>query len=391
MSENINRRGELDWNFSELFPLIRPKIIHIMKNINYHLVAFFVVLAAVFSFNWQFGNETMVFFGFAENKEMEIRLENPVIISKIYVTPGSKVYEGDILMEVSRSALQLTQSDLNHEVAKLQSELHLWRGEIQANISRLKAQKQVKMSEINTQIEQLESEMNINQSLIKDLKSIQPAKDDAGKSPYQIRVEGLKEELKLAVKPLDAEIRKLQSELAAEENPLKIQIDKLSEELGFVEEEEGKLTVYATGDGIVGSVMCKVGEQIPAFATLMTFYEENPTQVKGYVLENLMLKVNMGDTISVHASVKDNSPLKGVVIGMGSRIVEIPERLRKNPVYKTYGREVIIKIPYDNNFLQSEKVTLKIKEKYDPFSFRQFSAPVTASMVKQEKGQADQG
>jgi HlyD family secretion protein len=255
----------------------------------------------------------------------------------------------------------------------------------------LTAQKQAKISEINTQIEQLESEMNINQSLIKDLKSIQPAKDDGGKSPYQIKIEGLKKELMLAVKPLEAEIKKFQSELSAEQNPLKIQIDKLSEELGFVEEEEDKLTVYATSDGIVGSVLCKVGEQIPAFITLMTLYEENPTQVKGYVLENLMLKVNMGDSISVHASVKDNSPLKGEVIGLGSRIVEIPERLRKNPAFKTYGREVIISIPADNNYLQSEKVTLKIKEEYDPFSFRQFSPPVTASMMIPPDDQIDKG
>jgi hypothetical protein len=46
------------------------------------------------------------------------------------------------------------------------------------------------------------------------------------------------------------------------------------------------------------------------------------------------------------------------VIGMGHRIVEIPERLRKIPEIKTYGREVLIQIPSDNKFLQKEKVVL---------------------------------
>jgi multidrug resistance efflux pump len=378
--------GGLSFNFQGRFLLTGIKQI-VMKKINYHLVASFVTLICLLTFNWQYGNETIVFFGFAENKEMEIRLDNPVTISKIYVTPGSKVQEGDILMEVSRAGLELTQSDLNHEVAKLQSQLQLWEANIKANISRLSALKDARISEINNQIDQLESEMNINQSLIKDLKSIQPAKDQRGSSPYQIKVQGLKKELKLSVKPLESEIRKLKAELATEENPLRIQINKLLEELGFVQEEEEKLKIYATSHGIVGSIFCKIGEQISAFTTLMTFYEENPTQIKGYVLENLMLKVKMGDTISVNSTVKENDSLKGAIIGMGSRIVEIPERLRKNPAFKTYGREVIIRIPFDNSFLQSEKVTCKIIKDQDVFSIRSISAPVTASVLISEEDQ----
>jgi hypothetical protein len=48
---------------------------------------------------------------------------------------------------------------------------------------------------------------------------------------------------------------------------------------------------------------------------------------------------------------------------LGSRIVEIPERLRKNPDLKTYGREVLIAIPPSNLFLQKEKVILNLLKK----------------------------
>ena len=49
-----------------------------------------------------------------------------------------------------------------------------------------------------------------------------------------------------------------------------------------------------------------------------------------------------------------------MITGLGSRIVEIPDRLRKNPDLKTYGREVLISIPPTNFFLQKEKVILNL-------------------------------
>jgi hypothetical protein len=49
----------------------------------------------------------------------------------------------------------------------------------------------------------------------------------------------------------------------------------------------------------------------------------------------------------------------GVISGLGHRIIEIPERLRKIPELRTYGREVLIEIPNNNHFLQKEKVLLQ--------------------------------
>jgi multidrug resistance efflux pump len=331
-----------------------------MKYLNIHLLSVVSVIVVLFTFNWQYGNETFVFFGFAENKEMEIRVEHPVTIEQIHVTAGSKVNKGDLLLEVTRSGMELAESDLNHEIARLNSQLNIWEANLRASIRLLKAQRTAKENEIQTQIEQLESEISINRSLIKDLESITPATDRAGTSPNEIKIRGLKKELKLAIKPLDSEIKKLRDELYASQNPLKIQTEKLKEELGFNHEEEEKLTIVAPNDGIVGSVFCKGGEQFSGFNTLLTFYEENPTHVKGFVLESLILKVNMGDEIIVNSGVNSAVSCNGKVIGMGSRIVEIPERLRKIPTFKTYGREILIEIPSANGFLQKEKVVLKL-------------------------------
>jgi len=339
-----------------------------MKRINLHLIAILLIVFFLLGYHRQYGNETFVFFGFAENKETEIRLENPIIIDAVNVSVGSKVLKGDVLLKATRSSIELTTSDLNHEVAKLQSQFKIWESNLKANIRSLKAQKIAILSEIQSQIDQLESKMSINESLVEGLKSIAFVQEEKIHSPTKIRIEGLKNELQLAVKPLESEIRKLEDELYASNNPLKIQIKKLENELDYVHQQEEKLIIYAPTNGVIGSVFCKVGEQHPSFATLITFYEETPTQVKSYVLESLLLNVNMGDSIIVQSGVQLDTECIGTVIGMGSRIVEIPERLRKNPTFKTYGREIQISIPADNNFLQKEKVILKLKVDTKEFS-----------------------
>ena len=330
-----------------------------MKYLNFHLLAFVIALIGILLFNWRHGNETFIFFGFAENKELEIRLEHPSSIENIYVTAGSKVTKGELLMELTRSSLELTQSDLMHEIATLESQLRFRASNLQSSINQLEGQKAAKESEIQSQIAQMESEISIKRSLLKDLESIQPMNDKQGKSPNIIKIEGLKKELQLTVKPIDAQIRKLKRELYASANPIKIQIEKLKTELGIVNRSEDKLSILAPNDGVVGSIFCKVGEQFSAYHTLITFYQKNPTQVKAYVLENLMLNVNMGDSVWVSSGVQSESQCQGKIIGMGSRIIEIPERLRKNPAFKTYGREIQIEIPANNDFLQREKVVLK--------------------------------
>ena len=117
-----------------------------------------------------------------------------------------------------------------------------------------------------------------------------------------------------------------------------------------------------------GNILCKKGEHISAFNTLINFYERNPTIVKGYVHESLILEVQVGDSLRITSSLHPSQQVKGEVIGLGSRIVEIPARLRKIPDIKTYGREVLIRIPSDNPFLQKEKVMLNSLDEETPNS-----------------------
>lgn len=344
-----------------------------MKKINLLVIIFISALGLILNFNFKYTSDAVVFYGFANNKELIVNLENSALVKLIYVKPGQNVTKGQKLVEVSRSSIAVTQSDINHDISNLQSQYQIWESGLRNSIRTLRAQKTERKNELQSAINQLDSEMKINATLIKEIESIDQVKDHNGNNPRQIELDGLKADMRLSMNTYNSEIRKLEKELNNPENPLLIQIEKLSDNLDFVNEEEKNLTITAPNDGVVGSILCKVGENIPSFTPYLTIYEQSPNHVKGYVLESLILNIENNDTVNVQSVSHSDLAIEGVVIGMGSRIVEIPSRLRKNPAFPSYGREIEIKIPSDNPFLQNEKVILKTSAVHKTISFNRIA------------------
>ena len=333
-----------------------------MKKINILYIAAFAVLFLLFKLSGQYAKQSVTFFGFAENKETEINMSHPVEVEVIHVIPGQQVKKGELLLEVSHANVDLKLNKVGADIAELSTKDKLRAAELRSNISRLEALKLNKYNEIQAKIDGIQTEMELNRSLVKELKSIRISSEssDAENSPKQLKINQLKKELTSTVVPLDIEISKLTAELNSSNNPYKIQIEKLENDRQYYEAEQEKLAILAPTDGLIGNIHVKNAENLSSFATLITFYEENPTLVKGFVHESLILEVSIGDEIEVISSLHPEHKCQGKVVGLGSRIVEVPERLRKMPDIKVYGREVLISIPKENYFLQKEKVVLNL-------------------------------
>jgi multidrug resistance efflux pump len=329
-----------------------------MKKFNLVYLLFFLVIGVIWQLNTRYGKHTVMFYGFAETKETEINLDHPVEVNRLFVTPGQKVKKGELLAEVTHSTFGLKLNNISHSMDELRLEENIFKADIRSSISRLEAQKVAKESELNSQIRQLETEIEVNRSLLEGLKSIDIS--EATVNPRETKIASLREELELVVKPLEIQIARLNEELTSPNSPKRIQIRKLKEDQKFYTEEKDGLSIFAPKDGLIGNIYCKEKENISSFNTLISFYEENPTMVKGYVHENLILEVAVGDTIEAISTQHPEHKCQGVITGLGSRIVQIPERLSKNPDLKTYGREVLISIPPSNFFLQKEKVMLNL-------------------------------
>lgn len=336
-----------------------------MKHINILYILAIVVFILLYKLNSEYNTATVLFFGFAENKETEINLDHPVEVNKIYVTPGQKVKAGELLAEVTHSDLDFKLNDVSHEITELQVKDQLFRNDLKAEIRELEAKKLSKESEIYAEIQQLENKLALNKSLIKDLKSISIKEQDKTTSPIATKIAALKEELQMTVQPIQVQIDNLQAELSNTNSPIKVRMKKLGQEELLYKNAEKKQALVAPTDGVIGNIHCKEAEHITSFKTLITFYEQNPTLVEGFVHESLIVHVQVGDTLEVSSSLHPERNCLGVITGLGTRIVEIPERLRKMPEIKNYGREVLIKIPRENNFLQKERVKLQLSRSID--------------------------
>jgi multidrug resistance efflux pump len=309
--------------------------------------------------NLQYQKQTVVFYGFAENKETEINLEHPIRVDHIFITTGQKVAKGEPLIEVSHNKLPLKLNDLVYEEEETKVKRVVWQDDIRGSIDKLMSKKAVKESEIYAEIEKIKAKVEQNRFLVKGLENVEESKNNTYSQSTRARIGALEQELKTAIFPLETEINRLRQKLKSN-NPYNVELKKLQSEKEFYKDKGRKLSIEAPSSGLIGNIHCKEAENIPAFKTLITFYEENPTLVKGYVLEKAVIRVNIGDTLMVVSSLQNNYKCQGVITGLGSRIIEVPVRLRKYPELKSYGREVLIKISPDNKFLQKEKVVLKL-------------------------------
>lgn len=325
-----------------------------------------ILIFFILHINWNYVKHSVTFYGFAENKETEINRPYPVLINSVHVTPGQSVSEGDLLMVVTRASLGLKLGDLSYDIEALQVKRLEQKAELESSIHKLEAQKLLKVADIEAKIQNLKAEMELNQSLVKNLKSIDLPENGQVQSPNAIRIGSLEKEKEAIIKPIDVEIERQKKELNTINSPIDVQISKLKNRLAHHEKEEEKFTILAPTDGLIGNVHCIEGENINEFRTLISFYERTPTLVEGYVHESLILHVGVGDTVDVSSSLHpEQSTSEGIVVGLGTRIVEIPERLRKRPEIKNYGREVLISIPPNNPFLQKEKVVLNLRNVED--------------------------
>lgn len=331
-----------------------------MRRINLLYLVIPLTVWALFAIYGYLNRSTASFYGVAENQETQINLDYPVTINRIYVTQGRFVSKGTLLMEVTRTAFDFKMSDLSHSISELQARDQINVAEIRGELERLRAERAEKTGEIQAEIRLLESERTLNRNLFRDLKSL-PVPDTLtdSASPYAAKLQTLRDELRLAAEPFDVEIARLQQTLKIAGIPAQTQISKLQKEIDLYHKEQERLKIFAPADGLVGSVHCRAGENVPDFNPLISFYEQNPNTVVAYVHESMILQIRVGDSLNVVSSLHPEERCRGRVSGLGHRVVEIPERLRKIPEIKTYGREILIEIPADNNFLQKEKVVLQ--------------------------------
>jgi len=330
-----------------------------MKLRRQHILYLVLLPIAYFLFKVQEGysGKSPFFYGFAENKETDLSREHDVYVKDILVTQGQMVEEGQLLMIVERSDLQSKETELAYDVREKESELKAELASLKLKLSSIDQELQEYSTEYNTSVEQLKHKQKLLQDELAVLKTV-PASTTTANAKTELTIRELAEKKQHFQQARALEREAVQQKIATLTAEYNLVQQRIASQQSSLQKQKTDLQILAPANGVIGNISTKKDELAKAFSNLMSFYQEKPTQVKGYVHESLILHVNLGDSLQVSSTLKPDKVVTGTVVGLGSRIVEIPERLRKMPSVKTYGREIIVDIPSHNNFLQKEKVSL---------------------------------
>jgi multidrug resistance efflux pump len=328
-------------------------------------IVLFIALATVAMMTAYYKSETYRFYGIADTKEIVVNYNLPVQIKQINVVAGQPIRNGDTLVVLDQPELSMKINTISHTLDELKATRATQNTRSRSEIRQLQAEQIAHVNEIKSQIKKKEAEYELNKKLISELRSVSREgkinTDSVNElsNPLLVEISELKKELEIAKDPSQIIIERLNGELKGSEDPLVVQVERLTKELAMLNDEKDKLIILAPMDGVVGSVIYKEQEKVSPFDTIMTLHGESPSYVKGYIHENVHSSVSVGQTVQIH-SLSDNSYCTGEVVGVGSRIVEYPVRLRKHPDFVMWGKEVVIRIPDDNKFLLGEKVVISV-------------------------------
>lgn len=327
------------------------------------ITIWFFVLAILFIISLNLNGESTDFYGICETKEIIINSDYPVEVKKIHIIEGQTIAKNDTLIELHRPDLLLKISETSHLLDELKAQKNAKASLSRSQIRQLKAQQKTRINEIRAQIRQLEAQYELNKTLTAELKSFshQSSKQDQSdnQNPLKIKIANLKKELAFVLNPSKIKINMLENELTTNGNQVNIHILRLENELRMLLEEKTKLVIFSQIDGIIGSVNFKEGEKVSPFTAIVTLHNRSPSYIKGYIHENVYNKVTFGQQVRINSLTDKGNNTSGQIVGVGSRIVDYPIRLRTRQEIPIWGREVIIKIAENNHFLLGEKVLIK--------------------------------
>ena len=303
------------------------------------------------------------FHGIASSQQQAISFQYPVEIVEVPVVEGQPVAADARLLQVRRYDLDAELAVIDEKIGEIQARRAATRRASSAEIGNLRAERRLQLEKINTQVHSLQTRYRLNQALVKSISSDSAAGAAEPESPLRARIDGLRAEHKQLAAFYQAKIGSIEKELAQDLGPAQAQIAELEEQKHELQRQAEALVVNAPFAGRVGGIMFKPGEQVDAFSPILSIHGASTRHIKGYIHEAVFNDVRVGQIVWIKppAAISDNELISGIVESLGSRIVEYPDRLKRNPLVSAWGREAIIRVQRQNKLLLGEKVVVLLQ------------------------------
>lgn len=329
-----------------------------MQRVNYiYVIALIgiVLLMPLLKNRLQTNNE---FFGLAENQIRTINLDYPIEVIKLYKTLGESVLLGDTLLMYSRLDQERLKQNLEYDKLELekrsQVSLEINHSELSLLQNKLNATKEF----YQTKRIELEHEKELQLKLLQSVSSDKNLNEFHNK--YELLKESLNQKEKIENSETNLRIKNLISEIKVSESANKIKILKLQNEILALDKMLLNAVLLAPESGIIGQLDFNVGDKIQSYNSILKIYGTHPYIVTSYIGDRQLSTIAEGDSLIISSLSNPTYSVPGKVSNMGTRISPLPERLKKIPELRAWGREIQIKIPPENVFMQGEKVKIQL-------------------------------
>ncbi len=299
------------------------------------------------------------FIGLTSNKEHIINFPYPVQLEKVFVLPGQMVKKGDLIAELSRSDLISKINILNSQIDELQAKISTKIESINREIQSLDIKHKVQTDRLNMQLREKRLELANNKRLLQTI-----TENSSGSfSNLSYEIKSIQQEIESERTIYLNQRAHLKERLKDINAPFIAQLDKLLEEKKILSAKEDRFTVYAQMDGKIGLVSHSESSQVKPFDPLFTIYSKYPESVTGYIHENIINELSIGQRVAITSSNKRDGEkdfVYGTIESIENRIEEIPPKLRRYKIVPLWGYKVFISLE-ENNLHMGKKVMITTK------------------------------
>ncbi len=329
-----------------------------MKKINI-LYVFWII--ALILFIWLMLNlktqVTKTIFGTATTQVYSMNVEYATIVNECKVHQGDRVKKGDTLLVLLRGEMDKSISDVFSMINQLDVDRNAKNQILDKEEAIFNAQQASKISAINAQITILEKEIEIQNNL---LYAIGQEKTKPTNNIKQLELAGLKESLEqLRIQSIEQK-KSYNTQREGNNKSYEARLATNKNDIDYYQLEKHKMIVVAPCDGIVDNVYVLPKDMAPQYKELIRINSVTPNRVTGFIHESMAIPFQLGDSVLLTSAARQEISCKGMIIGNGNHLVELPLRLRKFVELRAWGREIFVQMNPDNNFYIDEKILIQI-------------------------------
>lgn len=300
------------------------------------------------------------FWGLVQSEKTVVRSPESGEIQLLKVTPGESVATGDTLLVLYRPEVERQQQESLLQLSKLDSEHKQKTHSLRAHMQEIRSEWNQELRRV--QQEQALWELKIqtdralasawlqedNRSQVVDSITIFKRRD------FQIATNDINEQYSLKLQALESQYHLSRPILESD-------LDLAENDLAFWEAISEQQVIRSPHAGWVGEVMVNETEVTLKGTPLVEIWGNEARYVEGFIHENFTAELTKGQSVMLSSANDSENKATASIVKLGNRIVEFPDRLRKAPEVRLWGRETIIQLEPSNNFLIGEKVIIQVQ------------------------------